>query len=210
MAGVGNEKSLAQQSDSRRGTTLIESIVVLFIIAALLAILLPAVQRSRISAMDATCKNNLRQLVLAMRQYSEVRKKLPEPAQANIVSGWAIEILPFMEERLLATALAGKPSIHQPSIVPLIVRRPRIMTCPLGWEDDRSIPSIPTSHYGFVPFRQSSGFELRDLPSNSRVAWVQSPEVDLYPLPQDEGPHYGGFHIANGEGGVSFYPSSGN
>ncbi len=210
MAGIGNEKSPAKQSDSRLGTTLIESIVVLFIIAALFAILLPAVQRSRISAMDATCKNNLRQLALAMRQYSMVRKKLPEPPQADIASGWAIEILPFMEERLLATALAGKPRINQQTTLPLIVRRPRIMTCPLGWEGDSSIPSVPTSHYGFAPFRKSSGFDLRDLPSNSRVAWVQSPEVDLYPLPQDQGPHSGGYHIANGEGGVSFYPSSGN
>lgn len=124
MAGIGNERNPAKQSDSRRGTTLIESIVVLFIIAGLLAILLPAVHRSRISAMDATCKNNLRQLALAMRQCSEVRKKLPEPAQADIASGWAIEILPFMEERLLATQLAGKPSLKQPSTLPLIVRRP--------------------------------------------------------------------------------------
>ena len=153
--------------------------------------------------MDTACKNNLRQLVLATRQYTEVKKKLPEPAQADTVSGWAIAILPFMEERLLAAQLAGNPSVNQQSISQLIRHRPRIMTCPFAWEDNSGVPSIPTSHYGFV--RTPDKFYFRDLPLASRLIWVQSPEVDLYPSPQDEGPHAGGYQIVNSFGGVTFY-----
>ena len=192
---------IAKRSDSRPGTTLVESIVVLSIIAIMLALLLPALQRSRLAAMDATCKNNLHQLSLAMHQYWVVRKNLPDSAQPNTVGGWAIAILPFMEERLLAAQLAGNPSLSQQSILPLISRRPRIMRCPLGWEGDSSIPSVPASHYAFEWRNQNAfkrlkptGFRLFDVPVNSRIAWVQSPEMIWEMLPQDEGPHSGRYN----------------
>jgi Protein of unknown function (DUF1559) len=186
-------RGIAKQSDSRPGTTLVESIIVLSIIAIMLGLLLPAVQRSRVAAMDATCKNNLHQLSLAMHQYLVVRKNLPDPAQPNTVGGWAIAILPFMEERLLAAQLAGNPSFNQQSILPLISRRPRIMTCPLGWEGDSSIPSIPASHYAFQ-IVEPHQFRLFDVPLKSRIAWVQSPEMQWETLPRDEGPHTGDYN----------------
>jgi type II secretory pathway pseudopilin PulG len=206
MAGVDFffDRDRTKRFGSQVGATLIETLAVLSIIAGLLAILLPAVQRARLTAMDTACKNNLRQLALAMQQHLGVKRKLPEPAQANTVSGWAIAILPFMEERLLTAQLAGNPSVSQQSISQLIRHRPRIMTCPFAWEDNSGTPSIPTSHYGFVR-PPPGGFHLRDLPLDSRVIWVQSPEVDLYPSPQDAGPHAGGYHIVNGAGGVIFY-----
>ncbi len=205
MAGVDSipKKDRANLSGSRLAATLIETIVVLSIIAGFLTILLPAVQRARLSAMDTTCKNNLRQLTLAMRQYSDVKKKLPEPAQVDTVSGWAIAILPYLEERLLAAQLAGNPSVNQQSVSQIIRHRPRIMTCPFAWESNSDMTSIPTSHYGFV--RSPDRFHFRDLPLESRHIWVQSPEVDLYPSPQDAGPHTGGYHIANRFGRVIFY-----
>jgi hypothetical protein len=210
MADVDSvfDRDRAGLSGSRAGATLIETLVVLSIIAGLLAILLPAVQRARLSAMDIACKNNLRQLAIAMAHYSEVKRKLPEPAKADTVSGWAIAILPFMEERLLATQLAGNPSVSQQSISQLIRHRPRIMTCPFAWESKDGIPSIPTSHYGFVRPLHEVSFYLRDLPLDSRLIWVQSPEVDKYPSPHDEGPHAGGYHIVNSAGGVVFFSNN--
>jgi type II secretory pathway pseudopilin PulG len=182
---------------------LVESIIVLSIIAIMIGLLLPAVQRSRLAAMDATCKNNLHQLSLAMHQYWVVRKNLPDSAQPNTVGGWSIAILPFMEERLLANQLAGNPSLNQQSILPLISRRPRIMTCPLGWDGDSNIPSVPTSHYAFGCLNPNGdlrlkpdGFRLFDVPLKSRVAWAQSPEMYWETLPQDEGPHTGGYNEA--------------
>jgi Protein of unknown function (DUF1559) len=186
------------------GATLIETLVVLFIIAALLAILMPAVQRARNAAMDAVCKNNLHQLALAMAHFVEARKKLPDPAQANTVGGWAIAILPFMEDRLLAAQLTGSPSLNEQTLLRFISRRPRIMTCPFGWECDSNVPSIPASHYAFWPEPPYS-FLLMDVPLNSRIAWVQSPEIDLSSLRLDEGPHAGGYHVASSGGGVTFY-----
>src|SRR6476659_6871316 len=61
----------------RRGFTLIELLVVIAIIAVLIALLLPAVQQARESARRTQCKNQLKQLGLAMHNYHDNSRQLP-------------------------------------------------------------------------------------------------------------------------------------
>ncbi|QDU09254.1 DUF1559 domain-containing protein [Gimesia aquarii] len=64
-------------SKKRRGFTLIELLVVIAIIAILIALLLPAVQQAREAARRSTCKNQLKQLGLALHNYHDTHSVFP-------------------------------------------------------------------------------------------------------------------------------------
>jgi prepilin-type N-terminal cleavage/methylation domain-containing protein len=64
-------------SDSPPGFTLIELLVVIAIIAILIALLLPAVQQAREAARRTACRNNLKQLGLALHNYHDNFSSFP-------------------------------------------------------------------------------------------------------------------------------------
>jgi prepilin-type N-terminal cleavage/methylation domain-containing protein len=94
-----------------RGFTLIELLVVIAIIAVLIALLLPAVQQAREAARRTQCKNNLKQIGLALHNYHDVHRLFPpgwiavntagRPSAHEGTSGvgWGAMILPFMEQK---------------------------------------------------------------------------------------------------------------
>ena len=111
------------------GFTLVELLVVIAIIGTLIGLLLPAVQVVRESARSITCKNNLKQIGLALYFYNDAKSMLPPGFTATLPAkveeivdpspgwSWMFHILPFVEQSGLYTAQNQRQSATASTII---------------------------------------------------------------------------------------------
>ncbi len=114
----------------RRGFTLIELLVVIAIIAILIALLLPAVQQAREAARRSTCKNQMKQLGLALHNYHDTFNTFPPGGWSggNQLS-YTTQILPYIDQ----APLYGTINFSTPgdsSFDAIAARKLVVMLCP--------------------------------------------------------------------------------
>jgi prepilin-type N-terminal cleavage/methylation domain-containing protein/prepilin-type processing-associated H-X9-DG protein len=134
--------------------TLIELLVVIAIIGVLIALLLPAVQKVRAAAATVKCKNNLKQLALAVHNYENANGTFPAGSitytppgltQEKTVDTWTITLLPYLEQNpLFALWTAGTPNDDPgPNMTALRTASVSTYVCPA--DPNLFVPATPAS-----------------------------------------------------------------
>ena len=131
---------MIRNARSRGGFTLIELLVVIAIIAILMALLLPAIQKVRAAADRIRCANNLHQIGVALHNYHGDRGALP-PGNVNgpfpyggvftnVRHGWAVFLLPYIEEDNLAKKYRWDLDWRHPTNAPVRESFVKTFMCP--------------------------------------------------------------------------------
>jgi prepilin-type N-terminal cleavage/methylation domain-containing protein len=192
------------QPRRQSGVTLLELIIVLFIIGLMASLMFPAIQSARAKANTVACRNNVRQLGLAMGQFINAKKRFSLPNQ------WTIDILKWMEEEPLAMQFVnGVPATPD-------LARPPLLRCAGQPEVNSTVPSVFVSHYVLAvdrPYAYLKGdrvrWEIHDRPlltdDDPLTPWYVGPEISFAEQQKMfetmRGPHPGG--IFYDHGGVS-------
>jgi prepilin-type N-terminal cleavage/methylation domain-containing protein/prepilin-type processing-associated H-X9-DG protein len=177
----------------RCGFTLIELLVVLAIIAVLISLLLPAVQKVRAAADRLTCARHLQQIGLACHQYHDGAGALPpgytawpsaDPLATSPGWGWAAYLLPFLEQEALYRRIAFANPIEDGPNTEARRTRVALYLCPA----DAGVPLT-------FPITDVAGQLVAEAAPTSYAACYGSGELDEVPGPK-EGVFYRNSRIA--------------
>jgi type II secretory pathway pseudopilin PulG len=166
------------KSPDRVAFTLIELLVVIAVIGALIALLLPAVQKVREAAYRGTCTNNMKQLGLAIHGYVGTNGTIPAsefPSDGSQTIrpywGWMPRILAYLERNDLAVMVNVNESFSCASMASLRAAVIKTFWCPSDLNR--------LSNQGYNDYAVMNGLPHRGCYCSSSWGWVCSMQSGL-------------------------------
>lgn len=105
---------------TRRGFTLIETVTVASVASVLMSLVVPGMQEARNVARETECKNQLKQIGLALHNYHDVYRTFPPgwisrrpEGEGHPSTGWQTSILPFVEQAPLYNRLDVTNAVYE-------------------------------------------------------------------------------------------------
>ena len=145
----------SQNNHARIGLTLVELLVGIAIIAILIGMLLPAINSVREAARLVSCKNNVRQIGMAVLNYSSANyERLPALWQTSRLNpwenfSWRIDLLPFLEQSALANSFGDNDRPLELEKLASVSQILPIFQCPSTPDSPRSLQSLGPLREGF-------------------------------------------------------------
>lgn len=188
LSRPSTEGQIMSPSRNRRGLSLIELLVVIGILAILIGLLLPAVQKVREASSRTRCTNQMRQLAVALHKYHDDHQAFPQAYNAywNFCEpedtpgfpdprprlSWAALILPNIEQQAIADA---GMYVSQPQVI-------AVFNCPSDYRSTRVSEGGNFKHfdgkYGLTSYIAVEGVSYVRGPSNTYMDLEFSGAVD--------------------------------
>ena len=150
--------------------TLIETLVAIAIIGILIGLLLAAVQQVRSANAANSCRNNLRQVAIALHHYHDVHRVLPSGTQPSSrpmpFTSWNTQLLPFIEQdnlwRLAQDSFARNRLFSSPEHDPIRTHVVPLFICPadgrtMSLAQPENISAAITDYLGVAGKSRSGG-----------------------------------------------------
>jgi prepilin-type N-terminal cleavage/methylation domain-containing protein len=175
----------------RSGFTLIELLVVIAIIGVLVALLLPAVQQAREAARRVQCRNNLKQIGIALHNYHDTHSTFPfgylkkdDPVEGNSAGfGWLAMLLPQLELNTVYNQFNWNVPLFDPINQAPRMLQPKVFLCPSDTISENNAIEMDTDRFAMGCYVASFGPGDMDADPDdrrgmfSRNSWIKVRDV---------------------------------